>query len=650
MNTSVYNPAIQQTLRDSKRAFRNQLTKKVIENGEEKSVPYPYPSPTDWRDNWIYFLIIDRFNNVGEPPASQHKVPSVSWDQRYNYRQGGTFKGVQAQLEYIASLGAGAIWLSPILKNPKPDLEYSYHGYAAQDFLTVDGRFGSDGTAHTAEKEFIELVEAAHAKGLYVILDIVINHAARVFDYDYKGAVVESFSDPGILNGPLGDEPPVQWLNGLGIPRGDWENQLPPAPNLSPDDAVWPEDFQRIDFFRRRGNKLSDVAPPGGFAKGDFGTLRQLVVEYDAQSLDKEPLRKIYGKTPVLNILITAYNYLIAKFDIDGFRIDTVKYVEPSMVETFGNAIREYALSIGKKNFFTFGEIYDDESTIERFVGRNSSNTEGFGIDAALDYPLFFTLPAVVKAELDVAALRQVFSRRKEVEKGLLSSHGEAGKYFVTFLDNHDQHQRFNHPLTPRLQVLQGLAALFCLQGIPCIYYGTEQGLQGAIDQAGNPDLGSLESVREALWGKQPIAFDKQNPIYKDIEILGNLRKSEPALRYGRLYFREISANCKDFGHSEGIGGILAFSRVLAEVEVLLVANTNPREPFEGYVIVDIDINRNAPPIKVAYSNMGTTGQGAAGIIDQATFYDGETKIGKGEAAALFVKLAPMEVQILVPA
>jgi hypothetical protein len=50
----------------------------------------------------------------------------------------------------------------------------------------------------------------------------------------------------------------------------------------------------------------------------------------------------------------------MAKFDIDGYRIDTVKYVDPDRVEQFGNAMREFALSIGKRNFFTFGEIYDD--------------------------------------------------------------------------------------------------------------------------------------------------------------------------------------------------------------------------------------------------------------------------------------------------
>ena len=99
----------------------------------------------------------------------------------------------------------------------------------------------------------------------------------------------------------------------------------------------------------------------------------------------------------MLSILIRAHQYLIARYDFDGFRIDTVKYVDPEAIESFGNAMREFALSVGKKNFFTFGEVYDDEATIAQFIGRNGGSGEGFGIDAALDFPLFFKLPAVAK-------------------------------------------------------------------------------------------------------------------------------------------------------------------------------------------------------------------------------------------------------------
>ena len=121
---------------------------------------------------------------------------------------------------------------------------------------------------------------------------------------------------------------------------------------------------------------------------------------------------------------------------------------------------------------------------------------------------------AIIKQFSDVASIRQLFQNRKNAEQYLITSHGEAGKYFVSFLDNHDQYQRFNTPTTPAAQVLMGVAVLFCLQDIPCLYYGTEQGLTGAINPDGTPASGSLECVREALWGKTPVAFDRNNPLY----------------------------------------------------------------------------------------------------------------------------------------
>src|SRR5207249_3915762 len=161
-----------------------------------------------------------------------------------------------------------------------------------------------------------------------------------------------SFGDSGVMNGKLATEPDIQWLNGFGFPRSDWTNQLPPPTQLSSDDAVWPSDLQNDLFFRRRGSKLTDD-PGSSFVRGDFGDMRQLVVEYDATVPGQAPVRARYGITPVLAILIRAYSYLIARYDVDGYRLDTVKYVDPAAVETFGNAIREFALSIGKKNFFT---------------------------------------------------------------------------------------------------------------------------------------------------------------------------------------------------------------------------------------------------------------------------------------------------------
>jgi glycosidase len=639
----IFAREISKTLAQARDAAGESVTKDVIVNGAVVPVRYPFPSPTDWRDCWMYFLMIDRFANHQAPP----KGP---WNRRFEYRQGGTFKGVTARLDYLRDLGVKALWLSPVLKNPRPNWQYTYTGYDTQDFLNIDERFGSDGTRATAERELEELVAQAHGRGIHIIVDIVINHAARVFDYVYKGKVVDQFADPAVMNAPPGEEPPIQWLNGYGAPRADWQNQIPVDTPLSPDDAVYPSDLQEKLFFRRRGGIVTyDWSQfPGGFIKGDFFARRQLVVEYDAAPSSQSAIRDLYGSMPVLNILIRAYQYLIAKFDFDGFRIDTVKHVDPRAVEIFGNAIREFAQTLGKRNFFTIGEIYDNEENINRFVGRHSTETEGFGLDAALDYPLFFKVPEIAKCQRDVAELPGIFERRKEVEDRLISSHGEAGKYFVTFLDNHDQSRRFNHPSTPQEQITMGLAFLFCLQGIPVIYYGTEQGLTGTVHPDGNPDLFNNESVREALWGK-PNAFDQQHFLYGQIKALSRLREERPALRFGRLYFRQVSGNGRDFGYSSGAGGLVAFSRLVSNVEVLIVANTNTQTAFDGLVLQDPDLNRRPRRMLVAYSNLGLAGSATVRVIYDARFFSGGRLIGAGDAAALPIGLAPMEVKIWVP-
>ncbi len=621
------------TIKNAEDSYRAKGFREVMIDGSMKKVRYPFPSPGDWRDCSIYFLMIDRFNNPSRQPAGK-------WNLRYGYHQGGTFSGIRAQLQYLEELGIKAIWLSPVLKNSRPpEWAYNYHGYGAQNFIAVDERFGT-------EQELMELITEAHGRGLYVILDIVLNHSARVFDYIMDGGTKDRFSDYSVINGPLGCEKDIEWLNGYGFPRNDWKNIIPAKDILSDDDAIYPEELCNYLFFRRRGSKVTDD-PGDDFVKGDFETMRQLVMEYDATVPGQENIRREFGPRPVLSLLVQSYAYLIAKFDFDGFRIDTVKYVHPDIIQTFGNAMREFALSIGKANFFTFGEIYDNEDTIAKFVGRNGTSKEGFGIDAALDFPLHYKLPSVVKAlnNEGVEQIRYIFENRKQKEQELISSHGEAGRFFVTFLDNHDKKERFNHPLSNRHQITMGLTILFTLQGIPCIYYGTEQGLNGTKSEDGKEDLGTLESVREALWGK-PDAFDRESFFYQEIKRIAHLRNITPALKYGRLYFRQVSGNGTDFGHSTGTGGIVAFSRIIYNKEIVVVANTSATRDFYGFVIVDPDINRFESELSVLYSNRGTAGKGEveSGLYN---FWENGQFRGAGTSSRIYVQLKPMEVQIL---
>jgi len=115
------------------------------------------------------------------------------------------------------------------------------------------------------------------------------------------------------------------------------------------------------------------------------------------------------------------------------------------------------------------------------------------------------------------------------------------------------------------------------------------------------------------------------------------------------LYFRQISGNKRDFGHSSGCGGLLAFSRVLSDVEVLVVANTSPYQRFEGLVIQDPDLNRGPRRMQIGYSNLGTVGSQTIRQQLDARFFSKEGSISIADVAALAVNLAPMEVQVWVP-
>jgi len=592
MPTSIWSSDFQETINNAK----SKHSKKVIIKKKALNIPSPFPSPEDWRDHWIYFLMLDRFNNPDSPPEYD------PWDSPHGVFQGGSFKGVTERLDYLKEMGVGAIWLTPPFKNCQHNI-YTYHGYGIQDFLSVDPRFGT-------EQELQDLIDGAHARGIYVIFDIVLNHAGDVFSYEGNRP-----------SAPWQDqEYTISWRNEQGNPT--WIE----APlNCHPDAAVWPQELRDNKYFRRKGM--------GGEAGGDFESLKELVTRY----------------SEVVDLLIKAYQYSIAKFDIDGFRIDTLKFIEPEFARIFGNAMREFALSIGKKNFFTFGEVWDSEEKIAHYIGSDAMNPDDMiGVDAALDFPLFYNLPWVIKGFLPPSGLSHMFEYRKNVQRGHLSSHGEASRYFVTFLDNHDQHQRFyySNPSDQHkydLQMVMGITSLFLLQGIPCLYYGTEQGLHGSG--------GSDANVREALWGK-PSAFDITHHFYQAIQQLSLLRSQHPALRYGRQYFREISGNGIEFGISHTKPGVLAFSRILNDTEVIIVANTNMGSEWNGYVVIDFSLNPIESTYDILYSNLQKQAAIPGKVIEKAGGsvvvhrLNGDTT--SGPVRALPVKLNPMEIQVLV--
>ncbi len=115
----------------------------------------------------IYLLMPDRFAN-GDPTndATENTIEKPARDEFFG-RHGGDIQGMIDHMDYIADLGATALWSTPLLLDNEP--RGSYHGYACSDYYHIDPRFGSN-------ELYRKMVETAHGNGVKVIMDIVTNH------------------------------------------------------------------------------------------------------------------------------------------------------------------------------------------------------------------------------------------------------------------------------------------------------------------------------------------------------------------------------------------------------------------------------------------------------------------------------------------
>ncbi|MDI6890833.1 MAG: alpha-amylase family glycosyl hydrolase [Thermodesulfovibrionales bacterium] len=549
-----------------------------------------FPSPSDWRDQFIYFLLVDRFHN-GEkdiPPYTPDITPIGRDDSEGEKWQGGTLKGITEKLDYIKGLGCTALWLSPIFKNRRE--MNTYHGYGIQNFLDIDPRFGT-------VRDLQKLVKEAHKRCMYIILDIVLNHTGD--NWSYPGGYPYYYSD------------------GKTFDFGFWRETDPSSGTQWPDDAVWPVEFQNHEWYRRKGEIRNWDAFPEA-RDGDFCSLKEL----DTSSRE------------VLKALIDVYKYWIAVADIDGYRLDAVKHIEDSSIAIFCNAIREYTQKIGKKNFFLYGEIIGKDEFIDQYIGRNAripeTNERFPSLDAALDFPLWGVLEWVIKGFINPSELRSRYERFREI----YSDHGQASQYFVTFLDNHDQigrspRGRFLHNNPIEKQVILAIGYLLTSMGIPCIYYGTEQGFDGG----GDHDKYLRECMFGGRWGAFHTTghhfFNTENLLYKQISQIAEIRRREPALRYGRQYFREISGNGMDFGYPVDGKCTFAYSRILDDTEILTAMNldSNPRNDF-------VTVDYNLTPAGKQMINL---------LKPESTFPVQAT----GQRHAVRVELAPHEMAVL---
>jgi glycosidase len=527
----------------------------------EAAAGYRERSP---QDEVIYFVLPDRFAN-GDRRNDRGGLRGGRLVTGYDptskgFYHGGDLAGLTAHLDYIQGLGATAVWLAPIFRNkpvqgPPGQESAGYHGYWVTDFTDVDPHFGT----RAAFKAF---VDAAHARGMKVYMDIITNHTADVIQYrecPNGGCPYRSLADyPYQRRGGVGGVAINAGFAGDGdLTAENFARLTDPTyaytPFVPPAEAhvKKPDWLNELIYYHNRGNSTF----------------------YGESSLygDFSGLDDVYTDNPrVLAGFIEVYGKWIDDFGIDGFRIDTARHVNPQFWQAFAPAMLARARARGIPNFHIFGEVYDTDS------GSLARYTRVDRLPSVLDFGFFGAVRDMIADNAATDRLVRVFNGDALYEGGPASA-----AQLPTFLGNHDL-GRFGYYLlntNPQMsdeelykRARLGVALLMASRGAPTIYYGDEQGFTGdGGDQDAREDMFASRVAsyndNRMIGAHGSTATDNFNtsaPLYRDIAALAAIRAANPALRRGATLVR---------AYGQG-PGLLAFSRVMDGVEILAAFNT----------------------------------------------------------------------------
>ncbi|MFT7558851.1 MAG: pullulanase-type alpha-1,6-glucosidase [Flavobacteriales bacterium] len=495
---------------------------------------------TDENSDVVYFVMSDRFDN-GD---SANDTGGIDGDRTENgfdatdesFYHGGDIEGLRARLPYLQNLGVTSVWMTPAFKNSPVAIDgnsASYHGYWIQDYMQVDPHLGTN-------DEMKAFINEAHDLDIEVYFDIVINHTADVIRY-------EECHD---TNGNA--------LSGSDCAYRDTsQNAYTPFLPAGQESAKNPEWLNDTANYHNRGDSSFSGESD---ELGDFFGLDDVNTEDPA----------------VVQGMVDIYKYWIGEFDIDGFRLDTVKHVNIEFWQEWTPAIQTYAESLGKENFRIFGEIFDgNPANISRYTSEGS-------LPSALDFGLYFAMRDVFANNVAPTRLADMFNQDDYYNDADTSAND-----LMTFASNHDIGRIANdiiiaNPTETQAQhlarVQQAYALIFFGRGTPVIYYGDEQGFVGGDgDRASRedmmPSLVDNQNTKDLLGTDATTAesnFDEEHPIFVALRDFSDVLKENPVLHDGVQYPR----------YASDAPGIFAISRMKAGVsyEYLVVLNTSTSE------------------------------------------------------------------------
>jgi alpha-amylase len=517
------------------------------------------PGPTSpLASDRIYFVMPDRYANgdpsndsggqTGSVDVTGYDPTSTAW------WHGGDFKGLTGDctdpthgLARIKKLGFNAIWVTPPVVNQVTNGGTGgYHGYWGTDFLHVDPHLGTD-------QDFADFVTCAHSLGLKVIQDVVVNHT---------GDLIQVQEPDLYAGGPYRDchgkrFNPAKYVGKKRFPCLSAAN-MPKQPfflDAVDRNAKSPAWLDNPLNYHDRGNINFGSCSEQCNEWGDFFGLDDLFTE----------------KPNVEQGLAAIYASWITRFHVDGFRVDTVPYVNPGFFKLWVPQIMKAAKAAGEPNFQIFGEVFNADPIAQSTYVRDR------GMPSVLDFPF----QSVASGYVAGASSALGVGDRLSADDYFRVANGSDPEP-PTFLGNHDmgraafQIQTQAPGLSPA-ELLQrvelGHELMYFLRGAPVVMYGDEVGMIGTGgDQQARQDMFPTqvdEWQTQDRVGSPPIgtgsSFDvTKNPLESLLPQLAAIRAANPALESGASIVR--------YAHQS----LLAVSRIDASArrEYLVLTNS----------------------------------------------------------------------------
>ena len=485
----------------------------------------------------IYFVVTDRFAD-GDPANNHGGYKDLDWRiDGYEPTQtrmfhGGDLKGLLGKLDYISSLGATAIWLTPFQENLSVQGDGTlaassagYHGYWIKNFLKVDPHLGT-------EEDLQKFIVAAHQRGIKVFADFVFNHTADFIGYRECQGTAPSETCP---------------FNRAGytpIVASRMEHSKNPE---------WMNDTHR---YHNQGSSVGGRVHPS-----DFGNLDKL--NGDIAGLDDLNTED----TQVQSGLVDIYGYWISQFRFDGVRVDTVRHAPLEFWSAVIPDLKAVAQKSGITDFYIFAEAWDSFTDTESRRALSRYVTDG-PFDGILD----FSFQRYIR---DVASGKKLASDFKAYFYDDTFYGKSAPNQLVTFTGNHDVGRLatfLRADGVPEAEILERakLAHAFQLlsRGIPVLFYGDEQGFAGDGGDADAREDMFATKVPQYLDNKLigttathlSDSFNPQHVLFRHMKDLIELRNQHPELSRGTtewieqpnpnlaLFQRCLSAECTVVG------------------------------------------------------------------------------------------------------